>query len=230
MNNRIRPGGLWIGLIGVLSVALVSGIAWAMLASGPGEPEPSETTAAPQSAGPEDIVCSDFSQFSGKFVEDRSDYPVENVAAMLVTNRSDQYLDLATLTYLVDGKAATFVVTGLPPGKSAWVLEKDRLTVGADAVFQRQNCVTAFRAPSGFTGEIDLMSDGNNLTAVNRTDGTLKDVYVYYKALHTDGNFFGGITYRVGFGDLPPGQAVEKLAGHYTSEGAQVVRITWQEE
>ena len=73
--------------------------------------------------GTEDVVCKQFSSFSGQYVEDGSDVLVENVASMLVTNKSDRFLDLATLEYEIDGKKATFVVTGLPAGKSTWVME-----------------------------------------------------------------------------------------------------------
>ena len=196
-------------------------------------PKPKDEPVAPsqdKQAGPEDIICGEYSVFSGEFVEDRSDAPVTNVAAMLVTNRSSQYLDLAELTYLVDGNPATFRVTGLPPGKSAWVLEQNGLTAGPDSVFQRQDCTASFRDYGGFSGELGLTSYGHNLVAENHADHTLKDVYVYYKALHTDGNFFGGITYRVGFGDLAPGAAKESVAGHFEAGKAQVVRVTWQEE
>lgn len=217
----------WL-LLTCVTVALAGGlIGAAMLSKSP------DTPAAPSQdspAGPEDILCGEYSSFSGKFVEDRTDTPVTDVAAMLVTNRSGQYLDLATLTYLVDGNPATFVVTGLPPGKSAWVLEQNGLTAGPDSVFQRQDCTASFRDYGGFSREISLTSRDHDLTATNTTDRTLKDVYVYYKALHTDGNFFGGITYRVGFGDLAPGASKESIAGHYSSGNAQVVRVTWQEE
>lgn len=178
----------------------------------------------------QDIVCSEFSRFSGQYVEDGRDEPVENVAAMLVTNQSDEFLDLATLTYLIDGKEATFVVTGLLPGSSAWVMEQNRMSIGKDVEFVRKDCVCSFRKQTQFANEISLTSSGTNLTATNRTGQTLKNVVVYYKSLHTDGNFLGGITYRVSFGDVASGESVEKVAGHYSTAGSQVVRISWQEE
>lgn len=190
-------------------------------ASPPGQEEPEEIASG-------DLTCDEFARFSGQFVEDGRDELVENVAAILVTNRSGQYLDLATLSYDIDGTAATFVVTGLPAGASAWVMEADRLVIGDDAVFTYLDCITAFRQEvTVITDDVSIYADANMLTAVNNTDETLEDVFVCYKTVHTDGNFFGGITYRVDFGTLEPGGSAQVLAGHYSYDTTQIVRIGW---
>lgn len=192
------------------------------------DPDPPEQTEPVKIVGAEDIYCREFARFSGQFVEDGRDELVENVAAMLVTNRSEQYLDLATLTYDVDGHEAVFVVTGLPAGSSAWVMEAGRMTIPDDAKFTLVDCVTAFRDDVTVdTDAVSIYAEANMLTAVNNTRETLEGVFVYYKTLHTDGNFFGGITYRVDFGDLDPGCAAEALAGHYSVENSRIVRIGW---
>lgn len=178
----------------------------------------------------ENIACSAFSRFSGQFVEDGSDELVENIAAILVTNQSEQFLDLCTLQYEIEGKEATFIVTGLPAGRSAWVMEKSGMTISDGANFDYQGCVTSFRDEVvATTDKITISSEGNMLTAVNNTQETLKGVFIYYKVLHTDGNFFGGITYLIDFGDIEPGEAVEKVAGHYVEEKTEIVRIGWQD-
>lgn len=194
-------------------------------------PEASEPTEPVKIVGAEDIYCREFARFSGQYVEDGRDELVEHVAAVLVTNRSDQFLDLATLTYDVDGHEATFVVTGLPAGRSAWVMEAGRMTIPDDAKFTLVDCVTAFREDVTVeTDAISIYAEANVLTAVNNTRETLEGVFVYYKTLHTDGNFFGGITYRVDFGDLDPGCAAEALAGHYSIENSEIVRIGWVDQ
>ena len=177
-----------------------------------------------------EVTGSSFSKFSGQFIEDGTDELVENVAAMLVTNNSDQFLDLATLQYTINGKAATFVVTGLPAGKSAWVLEENRMTISDNANFKYQDCVTSFKdGVIASSDKVTIKADGNMLTATNNTKKTLKNVFVYYKSVHTDGNFFGGITYMVDFGTLKSGESVESLAGHYVKGETKIVRIGWQE-
>lgn len=177
----------------------------------------------------EDISCNILASFSGQFVEDGTDELVQNVAAILVTNDSDQFLDLASLQFEIDGQAATFMVTGLPAGKSAWVMEKSKLNVSGDSTFAYKGCVTSFRDNvAASTDKITITSDGNMLTATNNTQETLNNVFVYYKVLHTDGYYFGGITYLTNFGTLEPGASVEALAGHYTEGKTEIVRIGWQ--
>ena len=196
--------------------------------SGSGSGKPSEQTEEIASG---DISCDKFGMFSGQFVEDGRDELVQNVAAVLVTNRTDRFLDFATLTFDIDGQTATFILSGLPAGRSAWVMEATRMTATSSSVFTYQNCVNSFRDDvTASTDQITISSDGNMLTAVNNTSETLEGVFVYYRTLHTDGNFLGGITYRVDFGTLDPGASVETLAGHFNKDTTEIVRIGWQKE
>ena len=169
-----------------------------------------------------------FSLFSGQFPEDGTDTLVENVAAVLVTNTSDSFLEFATLTFDIDGNLATFIVTGLPVGRSAWVLEQNRMTASHRSTLNYLDCVSSVR--DDVISETDLVtitSDGNTLTARNNSTETLTDVCVYYKVRHEDGNFFGGITYLVSFGDLGPGESSTSIAGHFDASNTEIVRIGW---
>lgn len=190
------------------------------------EPVIPSVTVPPQ----ELLECEQYAVFSGAFVEDGSDEPVQNVAAILVTNGSDQYLDLGKLTYQLDGEEATFMVTGLPPGASAWVMEASRRTATNDSVFTQTDCTTSFRenAVNELEG-LSIQSGGTMLKVTNNRDKALQNVTLYYKVLHNDGNYFGGITYMVAFGDLEPGQSAEKLAGHFKEGWTDIVRIGYQE-
>lgn len=181
---------------------------------------------------PEDvqISCDEVAVYKGEFVESGKDEPVTDVASMLVTNKSDQYLEYAKLTYEVDGNTAVFVVTGLPAGKSAWVLERDGLVATADSKFVYKDSITAYkdhvvRAPK----ELDIAYGNKMLRVKNVTDEPLENVVIYYKVVHKDGNYIGGITYNVSFGTVEPGQTVSKIAGHYVEDWTQIVRVAWQE-
>ena len=202
----------------------------------PTEPAPTEPapTKPPVDQKPTDqisggeIVCKDYALFSGRFVEDGRDELVQNVAAILVKNESDQVLDLATISYDIDGKSAAFLVTGLPAGKSAWVMEITRMQASHSSVFTYKDCITSFK--SDVVLETDMFSvtaDGNMLTATNTSGKTLNNVCVYYRAIHDDGNYFGGITYLADFGTLAPGESLEVLAGHYAQGTAEIIRYGW---
>ena len=202
----------------------------------PTEPAPTEPapTKPPVDQKPTDqisggeIVCKDYALFSGRFVEDGRDELVQNVAAILVKNESDQFLDLATISYDIDGKSAAFLVTGLPAGKSAWVMEITRMQASHSSVFTYKDCITSFK--SDVVLETDMFSvtaDGNMHTATNTSGKTLNNVCVYYRAIHDDGNYFGGITYLADFGTLAPGESLEVLAGHYAQGAAEIIRYGW---
>ena len=112
--------------------------------------------------------------YSGKFVEDGSDRPVENVAALLVTNVTDQFLDIANITYDLDGKTATFIVTGLPAGGSAWVLEYQGMTMTKENSLRYVGCVPSFRnSVKESATEVALKVEGNHIQATNTTGDTL---------------------------------------------------------
>lgn len=191
-------------------------------------PEEEETEPEPELELAQ-ITCDQFSLFNGQFVEDGRDELVYDVAAILVTNHSDQYLEIATISYKIDGKTASFVVTGLHPEHSAWVMEENRMTATADSNFEYVGIATAFRDDvTTSTDKVSISVEGNMMTAKNNTNAAIEDVFVYYKVKHDDGNYLGGITYRVDFGTLEPGTPVTKLAGHFDTEKAEVVRISWK--
>ena len=174
------------------------------------------------------LTCDNFSLYSGQYVEDGRDELVTNVAAILVTNRSEQFLDLATLTFEIDGREATFRVSGLPAGRSAWVLEASRMTATNSSTFTFIDMVTGFKENViSSTDKLSITCVGNLVTATNKSNQKLENVFVYYRVLHTDGNYLGGITYVIDFGTMEPGQSVEKLAGHFSAEKARIVRIGW---
>ena len=175
-----------------------------------------------------DLYCLQFSRYSGEFVEDGTNEKVSNVAAALIENRSGEYLDLATVTYEVDGKTAKFVVTGLPPGTRAWVLEANRLTVGTNPQFKFLDCTSTFRRDAVLSSEsLGLSSVGNTLTMRNNSEYTLDNVCVYYKRINEDGAYLGGITYMLAFDTLKPGESAEKASAHF-SEESRIVRYSYQ--
>lgn len=178
-----------------------------------------------------DIKVNQTAVFSGQFVEDGRDELVENVAAIQITNSSNKYLELATLLYEINGQTATFVVTGIPAGKTAWVMEKSRMVVTSSAEFQYLASTTSFRNDIVSSSQmIDIAADGNMMTATNKSESDMENIVVYYKVKHDDGNYFGGITYVVDFGQVKAGESAETLAGHYKKGQAEIVRIDWAEK
>ena len=199
-----------------------------------GEDEPSKTEPNPVVLAPAatsaDLYCLEFNSFSGVYVEDGKNERVDNVAAILLENRSDVFLDKATVTYTFGDKTATFVATGIPAGKKCWVMEAEKMEIDAGRSFEFEKCVSAFKEDA--VEQTDLLSvtpEDNALTVKNISEKTLENVCVYYKNTFDDGNFFGGITYMMSFGTLEPGAALTKESAHY-SESSEIVRFSYQEK
>lgn len=167
-----------------------------------------------------------FGRYSGAFVEDGSDRPIENVACVLAVNTTDRYLDLATAVFEIDGVEARFTVTGLPPGKAAWVLEGNALQIESGASFVLKGGATSYSVLEE-DASVTAAPDVGTLLVTNNGAKDFSG-YIYYKLLYTDGNFLGGITYRSFVEQLPAQSRMEITAGHCTPDSA-VVRIMYAE-
>ena len=175
-----------------------------------------------------DLYCEEITLFSGAYVENGKNDKVENVAAILVHNRSKSFLDRATITYKYGSKNATFVVTGLPAGEKCWVMEKSKLEVDGKHEFEFVDCVSAFNPNAIEKSElITTMTKDNMITVTNISKQTLENVCVYYKNTFEDGNYFGGITYVLTFGKISPGETIQKESAHF-SEGSEIVKYSYQ--
>ena len=177
-----------------------------------------------------ELYCLEISTYTGPYVEDGKNEEVENVAAILVENRAQQFLDYATITYYVGGKIATFRVTGLPVGGKAWVLEADRLQLDGTHSFEFLDCESVFKKDAvTSTADIEISTERNILTAKSKTTKNLRNVCIYYKNVNDDGNYLGGITYMINFGTLTAGQSVQNQSAHF-GENSRIVRYSFQEE
>ncbi|MDO4747947.1 MAG: dockerin type I repeat-containing protein [Eubacteriales bacterium] len=175
------------------------------------------------------LQFSKYGIYTGAYVEDGTDDYVENVAVLMVTNISDKYLEYAVVTFDISGTPAAFTVTGLAPGETAWVLEQNKLVIEEDAEFTYMDDITTFADDNSKEAlGVDVTLGDGQLTVENNKDEDLKSVYVYYKLRHTDGNFLGGITYRVPMGDLAKGESASAVAVHCDGKNCEVVRIDWE--
>lgn len=189
--------------------------------------QPGETTIPVVQLGG-DLLCVEISRFSGKFVEDGSDERVTDVAAILVANNTGKFVDLATVTYRVGGRTATFQITGLPSGERAWVLEKDRMTITETDELVYEDCQITYNSRAiTETKDLAVTRQANGLTVENKTGQTMQNVCVYYKNRLEDGAFMGGITYVIDFGDLGAGETAQRVASHFVDR-SEIVRYSYQ--
>lgn len=192
-------------------------------------PSPDTEPTTPDRLSEHDLVCLEYSTFSGAYPEDGTGRQVQDVAAMLVRNDSDKFLDYAMIQCDIGNGSGNFKVTGLPAGASVWVLEQDGKTVGAEETFKVSDCKDyAFRTDAILdTDLLDVQSNGDTVTVTNISNKTLENICIYYKTVFSDGNFFGGITYMLAFDSLGPDQSAQKQTSHF-GEDSQIVRYSFQ--
>ena len=100
----------------------------------------------------EQIVLSDsnltvesIGAYSGSFIEDGSDEATKNVTAMLITNNSDQMLQVALIDFQVNSnETASFKVTNLPAGTSTLVLESNKREFSDKDTYTYGNAATGY--------------------------------------------------------------------------------------
>lgn len=193
-----------------------------------GTTAPTEVSSPPATSA--DLYCLEVSTYSGPFVEDGSEEEVENVAAIIVENRSEQFLDRAMITYVFGDKVAQFELTGLPSGARAVVLEKNRLTLTGKEEYTLINCDSSFKSDAVTqSGSLKAYSSGNVLKLENTSKETYRNTCVYYKKVNSDGMFLGGITYMLSFDTMNPGDVKEKASAHFTDD-CEIVRFSYQTE
>lgn len=170
--------------------------------------------------------------YSGNFLEDGSDEPTANVAAMLITNNSDQMLQIAEITFQVnDTETASFKVTDLPAGTSTLVLEANKREYSEEDSYTYGETATGYmEQPSLEEDKFDLVTEDGKITLKNKTDESYAKVYVYYKYVQLGGAYLGGITYRTPFENVPAGGEVEAVAAHFNPESSKIMAVQIQQE
>ena len=139
-------------------------------------------------------------------------------------------VEYATIEAKVGEEVGTFQVSGLPPGAMVWVLEKYGLTIADGDVFEASQCEDYYYNPNAVmsTDKLNVETSGNTITITNTTDKSLENVTIYYKTVQEDGVYFGGKSFLLSFGNLPPGASASKSAGHF-GESSKIVRYSFQE-
>ena len=139
--------------------------------------------------------------------------------------------------------AAYFDITTLTAGSTVQVLESAASEYpeweedcASEYPEWEEDCVYTIENLALFSKERSLYPD---LFAVSARDGWIKvenkgteditnDVYVYYKN-EKDGEFLGGITYRLKFeGGIPAGETREEQSVHYKSDISQIMYLTYE--
>lgn len=178
------------------------------------------------------LILLSVGSYMGNYLEDGSDTPIENVAAIVVKNNSDNMLQVADITFAVaENETAVFRITNLLPGKSVMVLEMNKREYKESDNYDYGEVATAYRAETSLMEDtFDIVKENGTLTLKNKTTKSYKKVYVYYKYAHIGGVFMGGITYRVPFENIEANASVESVANHFNVNSSIITDVQITEE
>lgn len=164
-------------------------------------------------------------QFSG-MNPDRQDEWAEDVAAIQLTNTSDEHLSSLTLTVVTtEGTAVSFQVSDIPPGVSALVMSPD------NALLENNPDCAQILCEAVFLPQVPLATDqllitvmGTEITVENISGDDLTDITLYCHSM-LDQSCYGGTVSLYEIDSLPAGESTVVSAWDCVLGMVEVVRI-----
>lgn len=119
-----------------------------------------------------------------------------NVGAVVLTNRSGQYLDKLDLAVTMsDGTVLNFLIQDLPPGKTVMAYELENVSYAVDVLIQNTECQAEFRENGGPTSDdVAIEISGMDVILTNRSGQDLTNVRIVCHNALGD-TYFGGTAY-----------------------------------
>lgn len=165
-------------------------------------------------------------QYSGQFLESGKDEEVDGTFAVIVKNNSKDMLQYGQLRFKVSGQDATFIVTNLPAGKSALVLEANKKSFSKTNDISYEGASTSYIDNNTMNkNKFKVTSNNTKLTLKNLTSKKYSTVYVYYKNVDENGSYLGGITYRTKFENVEANKSITIDTEHYLEGASEIVMV-----
>lgn len=176
------------------------------------------------------IKIKEIGSYTGTYMEDGSDEPVENVMRILVKNIGEDPLQYAKIALTGENEDAVFEMTTLLPGESMIVLEANRKAYSAESEYTsvRAEHIAYFQyAPSNQedTLWIQPLDGGFNIKNISEEDIDGK-IVIYFKN-YAQEQYVGGITYSGTIqSGLKAGEIKQIMSSHFSASDTKVVFIT----
>ncbi|MDD6012351.1 MAG: hypothetical protein PUC33_05840 [Oscillospiraceae bacterium] len=179
-----------------------------------------------------DIVA--FKGVTGVYPEDGADAEKENIAALVVENSTEDSFQLMNITVETDRGTLAFDLTTLFTGSKITVLEKNAAVFSSDMKIKSVTVTRsiAFSQPPTVYPDIFEISVHDSVLNVRNISGAdiHEDIFIYYKTIDENGDWYGGITYRTRADrGLRNGELRQLPASHFRTESSKVVFVTYAE-
>ncbi len=164
--------------------------------------------------------------YSGYYIEDGSEDEIDSVAALEVTNLSEQAIEYATITLTADGKELNFEVSLLPAGATALVMEADRQSCSETASFAYGGSEIATLSSLDLCeDQVAVSADSGAITVTNISGEDISELRLFYKNRLDTGEYVGGIAYTVKLEDLAAGASQTVYPSHFDPEYGVVMMV-----
>lgn len=167
--------------------------------------------------------------YTGPYWEDGSDEQVSELLMIELKNISGKNIQIAVVQLLFGEETAVFQITNLPDGESVIALEQNRRKYTEEMPGE----VTVENI--AYMDEFSMQEDMVKITAydgiINVENISEKDIeqtiFIYYKN-YEDGQYHGGITYRVRIeGGLKTGEIRQLKASHFQEGKSCILMVSF---
>ena len=184
--------------------------------AGTGLQEGDETLVLPAQVPGTSLIAERLVCYEGPFMEDGSDGPVVNTAALVIRNAGHSAIRAASVTLERAGERYVFDLTYLLPGMSVMVQEASAVPYFRDGITAITGWAQTMEESPGALSGLELVPlDMGSLSVTNRTGEMLENILLLHKNYLPDGTFVGGITYETPIAALAPGQTQIIFPEHY---------------
>ena len=215
----LAAGGFWAVGILTLMLWLPAGSTVAAFSNGQGIELPVVVA--------EDLVAESVMVYEGAFLEDGSDRPAVNIAALMLRNQGDTPILSAEVILEQGSVRLTFQADTIPPGAAVLVLEKDGKRYRKDTFTACYGWAQKGEDRPLIDSRVQVVEQGMaTLLVTNPTDRVLTDLRIRHKSYYLDGDFYmGGVTYETRLDRLEPGQTLPVYPYHYAAGYSKVVEV-----
>lgn len=202
------------------------------LTEAPTETKPAQTTEPEDAFQPINlgygVSLEQVRSYTGTYMEDGSDQLVSDVMMIRIHNSGEKDIQLMNIEVGYTDVTYHFVVTNLPAGASAVLLELDRspMPQGNPLSAVASNVVVFSENMQADTGVYEISGMDGMLNVKNISGAEITgDIYVYYKYKIQD-VYYGGITFRVKIeGGLDADEIRQVMTSHYNPDNCEVILI-----
>ena len=173
------------------------------------------------------LIVERIEPYSGEYFEDGSNSNVEDIAAMLLTNKSSSNIEYAEISIMSGDEQLNFSASAIPEGMTVVIQEQNKKGIQSNTY---KKCKATVAEKETFEKNEDIIkieeTEAGSLKVTNLTSSDISCVRVFYKYYMQDANVYvGGITYNAKITDLKANEEREVAPKHYIKDYSKILMV-----